>query len=140
MDRQVRDHFFKNSLQKGVFENSWSNTPTCLELYSHTKIVVHFFIPMLLLPQTPPLTYLKLKKIKDQKQITHFTFTSLFLSIAGTAQQLQPTSPTNGVVGVGGLDLLSRRRYRPPNKGNLFEKILSRKIPLNFVEKKSTLK
>ena len=47
-DRQVGNHFFKNSLLVGVFENSWGNSPTCLELYSHKKIVLHFFIPMLL--------------------------------------------------------------------------------------------
>merc|ERR1712035_241602 len=42
---------------------------------------VHFFIPMLLLPLTSSLIYLKLKKIKGPKMDSlfhfHFTFTSL---------------------------------------------------------------
>ena len=61
-------------------------SPTSPKYNTHKKIVLHFFIPMLLLPITPPSTYLKLKKIKDQKWITHlfhfhFHF-SLFTSLS----------------------------------------------------------
>ena len=41
--------------------------PTCPKFNTHNKIIVHFFIPMLLLPQTPTLLYLKLKKNKGPK-------------------------------------------------------------------------
>ena len=69
---------FQKLSPQGVFENSWVNSPTCLELHSHKKIVVHFFIPMLLLPPTPSLIYLKLKEIKGPKvDHFHFHFTSL---------------------------------------------------------------
>ena len=76
--------------------------PTCPKFNTHKNIVVHFFIPMLLLPQTPTLIYLKLKKNKGPK--THslhftFTFTSLHFhkhggrgSIAGIAQHSIPIS------------------------------------------------
>merc|ERR1711891_79616 len=56
--------FFQKLSPQGVFENSWVNSPTCLELHSHKKLIVHFFIRMLLLPLTLPLIYLKLKEIK----------------------------------------------------------------------------
>ena len=90
-DRQVGDHFFKNPLQEGVFENSWGNTPTCLELHSHKKVVLHFFILMQLLPKTPPSTYLKTKKFKRPKMDSLFTFHfslhfSLFTSLHFTSQ------------------------------------------------------
>ena len=58
-----------------------STTP---KYQTHKKIVVHFFIPMLLLPLTPPLIYLKLKKIKGPKTHSlhfHFTFTFTFTSL-----------------------------------------------------------
>merc|ERR1712198_786411 len=42
---------------------------------THKKIVVHFFIPMLLLPLTPSLIYLKLKRFKGPKT-DHFHFTT----------------------------------------------------------------
>ena len=71
-NRQVKHQFFKNPLQQGVFENFLGKTPTCLELYSHKKVVVHFFIPMLLLPKTPSLTYPNIKKFKRPK-MDHFT-------------------------------------------------------------------
>merc|ERR1712115_48326 len=52
---------------------------TCPKFNTRKKFVVHFFIPMLLLPLTPPLIYLKLKKIKGPKMDSlfhfHFTFT-----------------------------------------------------------------
>ena len=67
-----RDHFSKKSPQQCDFENSWVNSPTCLELYSHKKIVGHFFIPMLLLPLTFPLIYLKLKKIEGPRMDSLF--------------------------------------------------------------------
>ena len=52
-------------------------SPTCPKFNTHKKFVVHFFIPMLLLPLTPPLIYLKLKKIKGPKMdsLSLFTFT-----------------------------------------------------------------
>ena len=64
------DHMIRVSL------NSWGNSQTCLELYSHKKIVVHFFIPMLLLPPTSSLIYLKAKRFKGPKtdHFSLFTF------------------------------------------------------------------
>merc|ERR1712030_34017 len=60
------------------FENCWGNSPTCPKFNTHKKVVLHFFIPMLLLPKTPTLIYLKLKKFKGPKMDSlHFTFTSL---------------------------------------------------------------
>merc|ERR1712074_8109 len=50
------------------------NSSTCPKFNTHKKIVVHFFIPMLLLPLTPFLTYLKLKKIKGPKMDSLFHF------------------------------------------------------------------
>merc|ERR1712030_180900 len=59
----------------GDFENCWGNSPTCPKFNTHKKVVLHFFIPMLLLPKTPTLIYLKLKKFKGQKMDSlHFTF------------------------------------------------------------------
>merc|ERR1712208_121842 len=64
------------------FENCWGNSPTCPKFNTHKKVVLHFFIPMLLLPKTPTLIYLKLKKNKGPKTHSlHFTFTSLSLSL-----------------------------------------------------------
>ena len=52
--------------------------PTCPKFNTHKKVVVHFFIPMLLLPKTPPLTYPNMKRFKGPKTHSlHFTFTSL---------------------------------------------------------------
>ena len=49
------------------FENLWSNSPTCPKFNTHNKVVLHFFILMLLLPKTPPLTYPNIKKFKGPK-------------------------------------------------------------------------
>ena len=55
--------------------------------------MVHFFIPMLLLPQTPNLIYLKLKKNKGPKMDSlHLTFSLSIRSIAGIAQHSIPIS------------------------------------------------
>merc|ERR1712030_213415 len=54
---------------------------TCPKFNTHKKFVVHFFIPMLLLPLTPPLLYLKLNKIKGPKMHSLFTFTFTFTSL-----------------------------------------------------------
>ena len=75
----VRIKKIKNTLLVGFFENFWVNSLTCLELHSYKKIVVHIFIPMLLLPLTHPLIHLKLKKMKGPKMDSlhfhfHFTF------------------------------------------------------------------
>merc|ERR1712079_144260 len=56
--------------------------PTCPKFNTHKKFVVHFFIPMLLLPLTPPLIYLKLKKFKGPKMDSlHFTFSQSLASL-----------------------------------------------------------
>ena len=69
--------FFKNGLQlagpRGCFWKFSKISPTCPKFNTHKKIVVHFFIQMLLLPKTPPSTYLKIKKIKGPK-VDHFHF------------------------------------------------------------------
>merc|ERR1711879_463809 len=57
----------------GDFEIRGVNSPTCPKFNTHKKVVVHFFIPMLLIPKTPPLTYPKIKKFKGPKT-DHFTF------------------------------------------------------------------
>ena len=49
-------------------------SPTSPKFNTHKIFVLHFFISMLLLPKTPTLIYLKLKKIKGPK--THSLFTS----------------------------------------------------------------
>ena len=56
--------FFKNSLLICVFENSWGNSPTCPKFETHTKVALHFFILILLLPKTPSSTYPNIKKFK----------------------------------------------------------------------------
>ena len=55
--------------------NHWRNSPTCPRYNTHKK-VVHFFILMLLLPKTPPLTYPNMKRFKGPKMdfTFHFTF------------------------------------------------------------------
>ena len=84
--------FLKNGLKSNFLEKVtvvvwfWKFlkiSPTCPKFNTHKKVVLHFFIPMLLLPKTPPSTYLKTKKIKDQKitslslfHFSLFTFTS----------------------------------------------------------------
>ena len=98
----------KRYINKNVQKNflmGFKISPTCPKFNTHKKFVVHFFIPMLLLPLTPPLIYLKLKKIKGPKMdsLFHFftfhffPFTSHFKhgkkrSIAGTAQHSTPIS------------------------------------------------
>ena len=82
-------------------------SPTSPKYHTHKNIVVHFFISMFLLPQTPTLIYLKLKKIKGPK--THsLHFTSLHFhhkhgkkrSIAGTAQHSTKYSTCKTSAGV----------------------------------------
>merc|ERR1712115_660695 len=92
-------NFFKNHRLETIFEKSHRSSvilkflkisPTCPKFNTHKKVVVHFFIPMLLLPLTPSLIYLKLKRFKGPKMDSlslhftslhfHFTFTSLSLS------------------------------------------------------------
>ena len=53
------------------FWKKFRRPPTCLKFNTHKKFVAHFFIPMLLLPLTPPLIYLKIKKFKGTK-VDHF--------------------------------------------------------------------
>ena len=65
----------KKSPQYSDFENRWGNSPTCTKFYSHKKVVLHFCILILLLPNTLPLTYPNINKFKDQK-LRHFTFTA----------------------------------------------------------------
>ena len=77
-----QNHTFANIFQKpsprGCFWKFLKISPTCPRFNTHKKIVVHFFIPMLLLPLTPPLIYLKLKRFKGPKT-DHFHFSlSLF--------------------------------------------------------------
>ena len=79
-----QNHTLENIFQKlsprGCFWKFSKISPTCPKFNTHKKIVVHFFIPMLLLPLTPPSTYLKIKKIKGPKVdhfITHFITSSL---------------------------------------------------------------
>ena len=64
------------------------SSPTSQKFQTHKKFVVHFFIPMLLLPQTPTLIYLKLKKNKGPKMDSlfhffHFFFTSSMINFSG---------------------------------------------------------
>ena len=52
-------------------------SPTCPNYQNHKNTVVHFFILMLLLPQTSTIIYLKLKKNKGPKtrhSLFHFHF------------------------------------------------------------------
>ena len=81
------------------FWKNFRGPPTCPTFNTHKKVVVHFFIPMLLLPKTPTLIYLKLKKNKGPKTHSlHFHFTFHFhkdggrRSIAGIAQHSTPIS------------------------------------------------
>ena len=66
------DHFTHFTSLHFHNENRWGNSPTCPKFYSHKKVVLHFFILMLLLPKTPPLTYLRIKKFKGPK-LDHFS-------------------------------------------------------------------
>ena len=75
-----QNHTFENIFEKIIvavwFWKFLKISPTCSKFNTHKKIVVHFFIPMLLLPLTPPLIYLKLKKFKGPKMdsLHFFTF------------------------------------------------------------------
>ena len=83
--------FFQNHTLENIFKKVtvavwfWKFlkiSPTCPKFNTHKKIVGNFFIPMLLLPLTSPLIYLKLKKIKGPKMDSlHFTFTFTSLSL-----------------------------------------------------------
>ena len=79
---------FSKSHYYGDFFQKWS--PTCPKFNTHKKVVVHFFILMQLLPKTPPSTYLKIKKFKDQKRyhFTHFTSLHFTHSLTFTSQAL----------------------------------------------------
>ena len=112
-----QNHTFENIFQKlsprGCFWKFSKISPTSPKFNTHKKIVLHFFTPMLFLPKTPPLIYLKLKKIKGPKMDSlfftfhfHFTFTHNHggrRSIAGTAQVLHPIPRPSwdGLLGVG---------------------------------------
>ena len=83
------NHTFETIFQKVTvvvwFWKNFRRPPTCPKFNTHKKVVVHFFIPMLLLPKTPSLTYLNMKRFKGPKKhhftslhfthFTHFTFT-----------------------------------------------------------------
>ena len=81
-----QNHTFANIFQKpsprGCFWKFLKISPTCPKFSTHKKLVVHFFIPMLLLTKTPPSTYPNMKRFKGPKTHSlfslHFTFTSLF--------------------------------------------------------------
>ena len=60
------------------FWKNFRRPPTCPKFNTHKKVVVHFFIPMLLLPKTPPLTYPNIKRFKGPK--TH-SLTSLHFTM-----------------------------------------------------------
>ena len=64
--------FFRKLSPTGCFWKFLKISSNSPKYNTHKKIVLHFFIPMLLLPITPPLTYLKLKKNKGLK-VDHFT-------------------------------------------------------------------
>ena len=53
------------------FWKNFQRPPTCHKFNTHKKVVVHFFIPILLLLKTLPLTYLNIKKFKGPK-VCHF--------------------------------------------------------------------
>ena len=76
-----QNHTLENIFQKlsprGYFWKFSKISPTSPKFNTHKKIVVHFFIPMLLLPLTPSLIYLKLKRFKGPKTHHFFFFTSL---------------------------------------------------------------
>ena len=69
--------FLKNILKSVILKIFW-RPPTCLKFNTHKKFVAHFFIPMLLLPLTLPLIYLKIKKFKGPK-VDHFTLSQVNL-------------------------------------------------------------
>ena len=87
--------FSKNHKLETIFEkiivavwfwNFFRRPPTCPKFNTHKKVVVHFFIPMLLLPKTPPLTYPNIKEFKGPKKhhftlFTHLTFLSRHFQI-----------------------------------------------------------
>ena len=94
-----QNHTLENIFQKlsprGCFWKFSKISPTSPKFNTHKKVVVHFFIPMLLLPKTPPLTYPNIKKFKGPKMDSlhfHFHFHFHFhkdggrRSIAGMAQ------------------------------------------------------
>ena len=70
------DTIFSKTLSTGCFWKFLKISPTSPNYQNHKNIVVHFFIPMLLLSQTPTIIYLKLKKNKGPKTHSLF-FTSL---------------------------------------------------------------
>ena len=90
--------FFPKPSPRGWFWKFSKISPTCPKFNTHKKVVVHFFIPMLLLPKTPPLTYPNMKRFKDKKKHHFFHFFTLSLhnggrrSIAGIAQHSIPIS------------------------------------------------
>ena len=51
------DTIFSKTLSTGCFWKFLKISPTSPNYQNHKNIVVHFFIPMLLLPQTPTLIY-----------------------------------------------------------------------------------
>ena len=91
--------YFSKTLSKRVFFKILENFSNFSKIYTHKKIVVHFFTPMLFLPKSPPFNiYLKLKKLKGPKTASLFSLFSLHFtsqhggrrSIAGMAQATPP--------------------------------------------------
>jgi len=84
-----QNHTLENIFQKlsprGCFWKFSKISPTSPKFNTHKKIVLHFFTPMLFLPKTPPLIYLKLKKIKgpkmDSLSLFHFSLFTFSLTI-----------------------------------------------------------
>ena len=80
-----QNHTLENIFQKlsprGCFWKFSKISPTSPKFNTHKKIVVHFFIPMLLLPLTPPLIYLKLKKFKGPKMDSLFFYKLIYKGI-----------------------------------------------------------
>ena len=76
---------FKKIIPVVIFLKKIRRPPTCPKFNTHKKVVVHFFIPILLLPKTPPLTYSNMKRFKGSKMdsLSLFTFHfSLSLSLS----------------------------------------------------------
>merc|ERR1712079_177462 len=70
-------NFSKKLLLRPFFKKFSKISPTSPKFNTHKKVVVHFFIPMLLIPKTPPSTYPNMKRFKGPKtdhfHFTHFT-------------------------------------------------------------------
>ena len=84
-------------------------SPTSPKFNTHKKVVVHFFIPMLLLPKTPPLTYPNMKRFKGPKMDSlHFTF--FHFSLHFTSLHFHKHGGRRSIAGIKE----SFEGYRPP--------------------------